>query len=290
MNKAIPITGAAVIALSGLTWFNYRQMNPKPWPVLGKKYEVEIRKFSVPSHGHTLYGELLIPKGATGKLPMLICSHGFNGSYRYFRGFTGMALAAAGYAVYCFDFYGGSMHGKSGGRMTEMSIFTERDELNDVVSTVKALDFVDKDQLYLFGESQGGLVTAITAAQHNEDVRGIILYYPAFCAKDDMLKNYPTKESLPEHPKLMGKPLGRVYYEGMYDIDLFSEAAQYHGPVLIVHGDADRVVNISYGKRAAEVYDNARLEILSGQDHGFNAKGKEQAVKLVYDFLQKDEA
>ena len=276
---------AAAAGMAGLTWFNYRQMMPKPRPVLGKQYEVEIRKLPITAGGHRLYGELLLPKGASGRLPTLICSHGFNGSFRYFRGFTGMALAMAGYAVYCFDFYGGSMRSRSGGKMTEMSVFTERDELNNVIAAVKALDFVDPDRLYLFGESQGGLVTALTAALHNGDVKAIVLYYPAFCAKDDMLRHYPTPESLPDRPKLMGKTLGRIYYEKLYDIDLYTEAAKYTGPVLIIHGDADRVVDVSYGRKAAAAYRKARLEILHGQDHGFNAKGKEQAVRLVHDFL-----
>ena len=90
-----------------------------------------------------------------------------------------------------------------------------------------------------------------------------------------MLRHYPTPESLPDRPKLMGKTLGRIYYEKLYDIDLYTEAAKFTGPVLIIHGDADRVVDVSYGRKAAAAYRKARLEILHGQDHGFNAKGKE---------------
>ena len=50
---------AAAAGMAGLTWFNYRQMMPKPRPVLGKQYEVEIRKLPITAGGHRLYGELL---------------------------------------------------------------------------------------------------------------------------------------------------------------------------------------------------------------------------------------
>ena len=54
--------------------------------------------------------------------------------------------------------------------------------------------------------------------------------------------------------------------------DAYAEAAKYTGPMLIIHGDADRTVNVSYGKAAAESYQNARLEVLPGEDHGFSGK------------------
>lgn len=283
--EIIGLTVAFVGAFAALSVANYRRFVPKPHAMGSRKNPVEVQKLPIESGGHSLYGELLLPRNHTGKLPTVICSHGFNGSYRYFRSSVGMCLAMSGFAVYCFDFYGGSVHGKSGGRMTEMSVFTERDQLDDVIAAIKTMDFVDSQNLFLWGESQGGFVTAITAAHHNEDVKAVALFYPAFCARDDIRKHYSSLDEMPAIVNIMGKKVGKVYYEKLFDFDAYTETAEYTGPVLIVHGDADHTVNVSYGKEAAGCYQNARLEILPGEDHGFSGKGKLKAAKLVYDFF-----
>ena len=72
----------------------------------------------------------------------------------------------------------------------------------------------------------------------------------------------------------------RVYRE-----KLVVEAKKYVGPDLIVHGDADKTINISYGIKASETYNNAKFISLHGEDHGFSAKGKIEATKEVYKFL-----
>lgn len=285
--KTICIATASLGAFAALSLVNYRRFVPKPRAMGDTTEEVEVRKFPIESGGHTLYGELLLPKNCSGKQPTIICSHGFNGSYLYFKSSVGMCLAMSGFAVYCFDFYGGSVHGKSGGKMTEMSIFTERDQLNDVIEKIKSQNFVDLDNLFLWGESQGGFVTAITAAQHNKDVKAVALFYPAFCAKDDIQKRYASLDDMPETVDIFGKKVGKVYYEKLYDFDAYAEAAKYTGPVLIIHGDADRTVNVSYGRAAAESYQNARFEVLPDEDHGFSGKGKLKAAKLVYGFLKE---
>lgn len=279
------ITVILIGVFTALSIWNYRRFVPRPIAMSETSDEVEVRKLEVQSDGHSLYGELMLPKNHSGKLPTIICSHGFNGSYRYYRDSVGMCLAMSGFAVYCFDFYGGSVHGKSGGSMTEMSVFTERDQLNNVITKIKTMDFVDLDNLFLWGESQGGFVTAITAAQHNDDVRAVVLFYPAFCAADDIRKRYKSLDEMPEIVEILGKKVGRVYYEKLFDLDAYAEVKKYTGPVLVIHGDADRTVDVSYGRKAAESYENARIEILPGEDHGFSGKGKIKAAKMVYDFL-----
>lgn len=286
--KELYISAALLGAFSVISVWNYRRYVPKPRAMSETANKVKVQRLEVQSGEHRLYGELMIPKNHSGKLPTVICSHGFNGSYRYFRGSVGMCLAMSGFAVYCFDFYGGSVHGRSGGSMTEMSVFSERDQLNDVIAKIKTLDFVDLDNLFLWGESQGGFVTAITAAQHNADVKAVVLFYPAFCAADDIRKRYKSLDEMPQIVDTLGKKVGRVYYEKLFDFDAYGEAKKYTGPVLITHGDADKTVDISYGRKAAEVYQNARFEQLPGEDHGFSGKGKLKATELVYHFFKEN--
>lgn len=278
------ICGIAAVLIV-ISYLNYRHFVPNPVSVGEKTYEVESRVLEVPMKGRTLYGELLLPKGETGPLPTVICSHGFGSSGQQFTTGVGMSLAKSGFAVYCFDFYGGGSNSKSGGSMTEMSVFTEQDDLNAVVDAVLALDTTDTDNLFLLGESQGGFVSAITAAQRQEDIRGMILFYPALCIADDARARYATQEEVPETYKIMGKTVGRIYSQGLYDYDVDAHIAPYTGPVLILHGDKDTVVNLSYSQHAESVYEDAELIVMPGQGHGFTGKTKTEAARLTYDFI-----
>ena len=46
-------------------------------------------------------------------------------------------------------------------------------------------------------------------------------------------------------------------------------------------------MDVSYGKKAAEQYQNAEIVTLPGEDHGFSGKGKITAAHLTYDFLRR---
>ncbi len=278
---------AAVGTAGALTYRAFRKLFPKPHAVEGKNAPLSVEKLEVPYEDKMLYGLMLRPKDREGKLPTVICSHGFNSSYQYFNLSVGRSLAMSGFAVYCFDFYGGSMHGKSGGKMTEMSVFDEREQLDAVIDRIKQEPYVDTDNLFLIGESQGGFVTAITAGRHNEDVRAVVLFYPAFCIQDDMRKRFDSVDDVPETVKVFGATVGRHYYEGLFDFDLYAEIAKYEGPVLVIHGDGDTIVDVSYGVTGAETYKDAELEILPGEEHGFSAEGKTKATELSYRFFKK---
>lgn len=282
MHKTL-VFGIGAAAMASLSYFNHRRFYPKAESLGEKKYNVSVRRLDVEADGHKLYGELLTPEGVTNP-PLVICSHGFNGSYRYFRNYVGLVLAKSGYAVYCYDFYGGSRHSKSGGTTMEMSVFDERKQLTDVVR-----HFVKKDvsKIFLFGESQGAFVTALAAPEVQENISGVILYYPAFSIQDDMLRRYKTIQDIPEEMNWMGVRISRKYYEGFFGFDPYAATSGYKGPVLIIHGDDDRTVDVSYGRKAADCYKNSEFVVLPGEDHSFSAEGKTKAAKLTYEFLLK---
>lgn len=267
--------------------WNYRRFMPKPVPLGEKRYKVLAKELCIPINGKTLYGELLFPEGVKGKLPTVICCHGFGSSYKLCKTLVGKALAMSGYAAYCFDFYGGSKKSRSGGTMLEMSILTEKEELKAVIDFIKKQEMVDDKNLFLFGESQGGMVSAITAADRGEDLKAMVLYYPAFCIPDDAHKKFRSKEAIPEtteafnHLKVSGK-----YYEDAWDLDVYSYIPSYEKPVFIIHGDNDTVVDVAYGRKAAEVYKKAVYTELPGEIHGFMGKGKLEAAKWTYQFLE----
>ncbi len=112
-----------------------------------------------------------------------IFSHGFGGTHSVGAQYA-EALAENGYVVYCFDFCGGSPSSRSDGSTLEMSIFTEQADLEAVISMMQELEYVDSNNLFLMGTSQGGAVSAITGAAHPDKIRGMVLLYPAFVLAD----------------------------------------------------------------------------------------------------------
>lgn len=286
MKKAF-IAATAAATLGAIGYINYRRFVPKPQALGEKKYKVNTQVLTIKAGDHTIYGELLLPQGVEGKLPTVIVSHGLNSNGANAKMLVGMSLAMSGFAVYCFDFWGGSLHSKSGGNMWEMSVFTEQADLNAVIDHIKTLKTTDPDKLFLLGESQGGFVTGITAAQRPRDIRAVIEYYPAFCIPEDARARHGDLENIPEIETFGSSKLGRVYSEKLFDYDVYKVIPAYTGPVLIIHGDADKVVNIAYGRKAAEVYEHAEFVCLPGEIHGFTGEGKKKAALLSYEFLQR---
>ncbi len=284
--KRTVIAAMTAAALGTAAYANFRRFSYTPQALGDKTYKVKTQVLTIPAGSHTITGELLLPEGISGKLPTIIVSHGLGSSGVNAKKLVGMSLAMSGFAVYCFDFFGGSRHSKSGGEMWEMSVFTEKGDLNAVIAHVKSLDTTDTDKLFLLGESQGGFVTAITAAEHPE-IKAVILYYPAFCIPEDARKRHGAKENIPEREKFGPSLLGKVYSESVWDYDVYRVIPAYQGPVLILHGDSDKAVNISYGRRAAEVYEHAEFVCLPGEIHGFTGEGRKKAAQLSYDFLQR---
>ena len=178
-------------------------------------YSYETVEFSVPSTDGAkkdIYGVFYIPKGAGDKLPTVIFSHGYGGTHRVGVPYA-EALAGQGYAVYCFDFRGGSPESRSGGSTLEMSVFTELEDLEQVIGAVEEQDFVDDENLFLMGTSQGGAVSAMAGARHEDRIKGMVLLYPAFVLADRAVELFGTAENIPETYTFMHMKVGREYFD-----------------------------------------------------------------------------
>ena len=218
-------------------------LSAQPWrqggPPSDPSYEMQV--ISCMSDGNKIYGEAFIPK-APGKHPAVILSHGYGATHHGFYALVD-TLAKSGYVCYCYDFAGGSPRSQSEGRTEDMSIFTERQNLLDVLEMVRNWDCVDPSNVFLLGESQGGCVSAITAPQVADRIKALLLIYPALCIPDDGFALYPTLADVPETVNFMGMNIGRAYYERFYEgYDIYKDIAGYQGDVLIVHGTEDGLV------------------------------------------------
>ena len=68
------------------------------------------------------------------------------------------------------------LHVSNQGAITDMSPLTEVSDLEAVLASAQTWDFVNTDYIYLMGCSQGGLVSALTAPDHADEIRAAILF------------------------------------------------------------------------------------------------------------------
>lgn len=247
-------------------------------------YEYEQRKIEVINDGKKIYGVALIPKEAADKVPLVICAHGLGGNYRT-NMYYAEQLASHGIAAYCFDFCGGGGN-MSDGVTTEMSVMTEVSDLEAILEAAHSWDFADTEQISLLGTSQGGIVSAITAARHKNEIPGLVLLYPAFLVSDELHQRFDSIDDVPESFWLNWITAGRCYAEDMWDYDVYEEIGNYENDVLLIHGSADNIVPLSYSEKALETYRCARLEVLSGVGHGFYGQDAQQAIAWILEYLE----
>ena len=261
--------------------------------VSSKKKDYQKSLFSCQRDGLTLRGTEYRPEGE--HLPIAIVCHGFMANQKTVQHYAKM-LARLGYAAYCFDFSGGCvMMGKSDGKTTDMSVLTECKDLKAVVDYAKGLPYTNAEDVTLMGCSQGGFVSALVASDLKQQVKKLVLFYPALCIPDDaragkmMFAKFDPK-NLPEVIKCGPMKLGKCYAADVMDMDPFAEIKGYTGDVLIVHGTADKIVHTSYAKRAYEAYlsretGTVKLRLIDGGGHMFSKKHDVLAMDELNRFL-----
>ena len=246
-----------------------------------------MKEFYMESDGIRLHAKLDMPEGRE-KCPLVIVFHGFTGHMEE-RHITGVAQAVteAGFASLRVELYG---HGKSGGRFHDHTLYKWVSEALDVVDYAKKLDFVT--DLYLCGHSQGGLLVMLAAGMKADDVKGLIPLAPAWMIPDGARQGFLLGQQFdPDHipdelPSWDNGTLGGNYIRVAQTIHVEDEIARYNGPVLIIQGDADEAVPLSYAEKAAELYRDAKLVIVPGDTHCYDHH-LETVTEAVKDFLKK---
>lgn len=268
--EAIQNTGSSVVGLESLPVYDYEQ------------HEIEVT-----NNGQKIYGIAYIPNTGEEKVPLVISAHGLGGSYQSNLAYAEQ-LASHGMATYSFDFRGGGGN-RSDGSTTEMSVMTEVSDIEAILDAASGWDFVDTQRIVLLGTSQGGIVSAIAAARHTNEVAGAILMYPAFVVHDDIHKRFSSLDEVPSVYQFNWITAGRPYVEDMWDYDVYTEIGNYTKKVLLMHGNEDGIVPISYSDRAADVYPDVEYYVIDGAGHGFSGNAFDEAVNHIFNYLQEIE-
>jgi fermentation-respiration switch protein FrsA (DUF1100 family) len=270
-----------------LAKFICKKMMGKPVKLIKNPIPYKKEDVTVQSGKYTLRGEAYIPQDSQEKRPAIIISHGF-GSGKIFETSPAISLAQAGIVSFIFDFAGGSSFGSSDGKMTEMSVLTEKADLLNIIDYVRQRADVDVNNLFLMGESQGGFVSTLAGAERPDQIKAMVLYFPAFLITESSYDRFPQGQPIPDEYDVIRNHVGKIYDIDARKVDIYAEMKKYEKPVLILHGDKDTLVPMEYSNRAIKAFPNANLIVMKGQSHGFNQKGRKKAYPATYDFIKNN--
>ena len=251
--------------------------------------------------GQDISAVIFLPEGQEPPYRTVICSHGFGGTMDYGSKAYARFFAKNGYAAVAFNF---RPDGKMD--MSDSSVLTETATLNAVIDRISAREDVDADHLFLFGESQGGF-DSTHAAFGRKDIRALVLLYPAFVLQYDSWSRHPEISGgasfdpaffdpasldldliTAEEDKMGWFTFSRFYTLDSLSFNIYAEMRQMPLPVLIIHGTADQVVPIQYGRDAADPakgFPNARIIEIKGANHGFSGGAWQQAADEALAFI-----
>ena len=169
------------------------------------------------------------------------------------------AFQPPGTALLVLDYPG---YGGSGGRATEAALYAAADAAYDALATRPD---VDPQRIYVYGRSLGSAVATYAAAHRR--VAGLILESP-FTNAAAMAQH---------HYRLLPRFLLRL------SLDNVANIRQVHCPILLFHGDADRLVPTAMGMAvAAAAAGPVEVVLIHGSGHNdtYDIGGRAYREKL----------
>lgn len=248
-----------------------------------------MSRVTIQRDGLTLVGDREEPFGEI--YDMAIIMHGFtaNRNTELLRQIANN-LRDENVASVRFDFNG---HGESDGKFEDMTV------LNEIADAKAILAYVRTDphvrNIFLIGHSQGGVVASMLAGLYPDIIKKVVLLAPAASLKDDALKGntqgaiydpHHVPNTIPLVGEKAGLKLGGFYVRTAQVLPIYEISSHFDGPVSIIDGTNDQVVDPKYSKKYNDVYSNSELHMIEDADHRFSGEYKGIAAKLASDFLK----
>jgi dienelactone hydrolase len=258
-------------------------------------YEWDESIVTFENKGMTLVCSLTIPR-AHMLCPIVISLNGFGGDRNdvvipgtdepFFQRFSRI-MAEQGIASLRVDFRG------SGDSEGEFQMTTFSTQISDALAAVDYICSnlryqVDTKSIGIMGFSQGGLVGSTTAAKENR-VDSLVLWSPATFPPHEY-EGLITKEgiqagltlsdggwdyfplSLNGQPLGLSIPLGKGFFEDLFNIDPAAEIRKFKSPLMVIVGKNDPIVwpQPAKGQLYMKYHQGEEKLVVLDADHAFN--------------------
>jgi hypothetical protein len=235
------------------------------------------------NQGQKISGVLHTPEKET-KSAIVFC-HGFTGDKnesgnKFIK--AARKLCENGFAALRFDFRGS---GASDGKFVDMTNAGEADDLHAAIDFVQGLGY---EKIGVVGLSLGGAVCVLA---NDPRVRSMVLWAPALVLKEVFFRENRISQQMVDEALTKGYvkyiekstgaefELGKTFIQEVKTLDTFNAMKKISCPLLIIHGNADDIVDYRYSEKFIRFASGQKqLKIISEADHSFAIPQHEQQL------------
>lgn len=236
--------------------------------------------------GSKVSGAIYLPEG-DGKFPAVIMISGMGTSYISLEE-DAKKIAAEGIAVVTFDCRGYCIgHSSKEGKYTEISLKSSAKDIIEITDIISEYPAIDKENIFVWGHSYGGLVTSNAAAENPDRFKGLIGVDPSYQMPDEYRLTHLGNTDIPETDNLASTIQAST--KELIFTDIFEKLKSFNEKAVIITGteytiDSD---DPSVFERALESMPQAEKIVVDGADHFFS-KHKDELINLTVDFIKEN--
>lgn len=243
--------------------------------------------FNIYKNDLKISGIIYLPEGE-GPFPTVFFAQGFAASCIYYEDIA-VPLAGQGIAAVLFEFT------RVLSPTEDFSVLTEAEDMKDVIDGVSTMPYIDENQMFLWGHSFGGMVSAYVGCNYPGEIKGMVLLEPAFHLHDEAREQYPEGTEIPEVYYEDGNAYRRAYFEDLFSFDIYEKMPEFEGKVMIYAGTEEPSIGASepeYLERAQQAFPDAELVYIKGANHYFGDYGRDQmtigTLRFILGLIEQD--
>ena len=214
-----------------------------------------------------IFGRMYVPTDfdENATYTTIVMCHGHMGNSDFWDNYIGPALAKQGYVCYAIDCRSANDGNRDYSTPNEDHTATVSTYASDVVATVnfvRSLNYVDKDNLYLMGQSMGSMAVQTAGSRISDQIAGLILFYGFVSESSEMMESFGEAATAP----------------------------YANGEVLMLGGTLDAACSLDKIEYNMSLYEKSTMVLISGAKHGYGREGDRPtliSVEAIEDFLQR---